>query len=136
MHTKDHATLSRDFPAYSLMAKLLHWTMAVLIFAVAGMGIYMTPYDADGASTELLYVGHKSFGVILLFLWVLRVSIKILSRPLGPIAGLKTYEVKLSKAVHLTFYLLLMVPVLGYVQSSSYAEGGGVSFFGSQLPEF
>lgn len=127
---------AEDRAAYSSTIKIVHWTMAVLIVINIGIASYMTPFDDSRAEAEALYVIHKSIGLLLFGLVIVRLWAKTTSERVEPLASLRKWEANASHITHLSLYVLLVaVPIFGYVQSSSYAFGGGVSLFGLQIPE-
>ena len=118
----------RSAPAYNPWQRGLHWTMAACIFTALALGIVATQLPRGDARSSVLFV-HKSFGVTIFALLVLRVLFRIVSgapayrEPLGRMADLG------SKAAHLALYaLMLVLPISGYVTTS--AGGHDVPFFG------
>ncbi|WP_324292452.1 cytochrome b/b6 domain-containing protein [Breoghania sp.] len=57
---------------YGLIAILFHWSMALLMFGVFGLGLYMHELPQFEERTFALYQLHKSFGFTILALVVLR----------------------------------------------------------------
>lgn len=121
---------------YPAALRILHWVRAVLTIGLIAAGWTMTvPNDAVTAKYDFLYPWHKSFGVLVFLIVLAQLAIRATSRLPGP-APLPAHEKILSHAVHVTMYaLLLIVPLMGYAMSSSYAESDGVFFFGIHLPE-
>ena len=72
---------------------------------------------------------HRALGIFALVAACCMLLQKILARRLSPIAELKAWEVAAAKGVHiLLFILMLVVPMSGYVISTS--AGDGISIFG------
>ncbi|MCW8330165.1 cytochrome b [Photobacterium sp. SDRW27] len=122
---------------YSLSIRAIHWLSAATIIGLLILGVYMTPYDiANIEHSESLYFWHKSFG-ILSFLFVV---VRIINKRRHALPELPTtmpkHEKLAAKFAHTALYLLMIVvPVLGYLQSSTYEFSSGIHFFGIDLPE-
>lgn len=118
----------RQAEAHNPVLRTLHWLMALVIFGALGLGVWATQLPRGDLRSEVLFV-HKSFGVTILALIVLRVLVRLA-------VGAPPYAVPLGRLVaaaagsaHLLLYLLMIaMPVSGYLTSS--AGGHDVSFFG------
>jgi len=121
---------------YGWFAILLHWTMAVVIFSLFALGLYMvelTYYDAwYRGSLEL----HKSVGLILFLLWALRVLWRCLNEQ--PVTVATTERARLEQKaaywMHMVLYAgLLSLMLSGYLIST--ADGRALEVFGwSMVP--
>jgi cytochrome b561 len=100
---------------YSRGSRFLHWTIAALILlGLIPIGLTMVSLE-DGPLKNLLYEAHKSFGMVVFTLAVIRVAVRAAqgfpSLPDTMPEGLKIA----ARATHLALYaLILVVPVLGY----------------------
>jgi len=118
----------RIVEVYNPALRMLHWLMAVLIFTALGLGVWATQLPRGDLRSEVLFV-HKSFGVAVLALIVVRIVVRL-------VVGAPAYAERLgrvtraaSEAGHLALYLLMIaLPVSGYLTSS--AGGHAVSVFG------
>lgn len=113
--------------SYGLVAIVLHWVMALMIFGLFGLGLYMdglTYYDAwYRGSLDL----HKSLGITLMLLWLGRVIWRWRSTTPSPVGS--AVEQKVSHWVHRILYLLLLILMFsGYLIST--ADGRAISVFG------
>lgn len=114
---------------YGIVARALHWGMALMIFCLAGVGLYMTSLPQDHPNIGTLYTLHKSFGVVFLGLLLIRLGWLIVSPPPPLPAALAKGEVALSHAVKGLLYLLMIgIPVSGYLAST--LAGYKVNVFG------
>lgn len=115
---------------YPLSIRILHWLIAAIVLSLIVLGYFMTPFDEDNPQfSERLYFWHKSFGILVLILMCLRLLIRMRSIVPDPLVNLPCHEVLASKIVHKFLYLLAFtVPVLGYIQSSTYEFSSGVHF--------
>lgn len=119
---------------YTRTAMLLHWVMALLIFFLFGLGWYMTelPETAVRAAPFAL---HKSVGLLVFTLLVVRLLWRLRNPPPALPVGLEEWKRILSTWVHRVFYVLLVLqPVTGYLSSSF--TGRKTSFFGFPLPQW
>ncbi len=72
---------------------------------------------------------HKSFGLLLLGLLVIRMTWRIINTSPCPPATHRIWEIRLSRLVHRLLYLLLLLTCAsGYLIST--ADGRGIVFFG------
>ena len=108
-----------------------------MIIGLLVLGIVMTPYDTEAVEqSENLYFWHKSFGILVFILMLARLAVKLRSEIPELPSGLPKHEVLASNLTHKLLYILaILVPVLGYIQSSTYEYSSGVHFFFFELPE-
>lgn len=66
--------------AYTPTSRVLHWSVATLIFGMLAVGWYMTAIEDDPGS-KIYFMLHKSFGLIVLLLAVLRLLWRLGNRP-------------------------------------------------------
>jgi cytochrome b561 len=112
---------------YDRGARLLHWAVALLVLATVPVGITMYAI-APGKSQDALYVVHKSLGLTIFALMLVRLAWRLARGAPAPSAALSPLEVRASQAVHWLLYaLLLLMPVTGYVMET--AGGFSVTFF-------
>jgi cytochrome b561 len=113
---------------FSTPAKFLHWSIALMLLIQIPLAWYMIDLPLGPDKFEK-YALHKSFGIILFSLAVLRLMRAIVGTrpPLPP--ETKRYEKILAKATQGLLYLLVIImPVSGWVMSS--AADVPVSLFG------
>lgn len=115
--------------AYGWMAILLHWVMALAIFAMFGLGLYMvelTYYDTwYKGSLDL----HKSVGILLLGLLVIRILWRGINvNPDSADTQASKFEITSAHLVHLALYVLMFTLMIsGYLIST--ADGRGINVF-------
>src|SRR5450755_1332245 len=112
---------------YTAVAQGFHWLIAALVVVQ-----FTLAWSADdlplGARKLALLARHKSFGMTILMLAVLRLLWRLVNRPPALPAGMTNIEMKLARAAHVLFYVLLFVmPVTGWMMSS--AKNFSVSWF-------
>ncbi len=117
---------------YGLIARCFHWASVWILFGLVLLGLYM-----DGLPKSVykydLYNMHKSFGLLLLVLVVLRIVWRLWGTPPDPQGTYKSWEKILAKSAQYFLYFLMMaIPLSGWVMSS----GGGhpIVFFGLDVP--
>lgn len=114
---------------YGLVARILHWLMAVMIIALFAVGLYMTGLADDDPARRSIYGMHKAMGTLALILAFFRIAWIFISPPPAPPSELAASDVKIQKAVIGILYLLMiMVPLSGFLMSTF--SGYPVSFFG------
>jgi len=126
--------LANSNQKYGPVSRLLHWSSAVIIFGLIGIGLYMTGLDREDPSRRELYDLHKAFGSLVLLLSLVRVVWILYAKLPALPEGLKTWERKLAiSAKHLLYLLIFVLPITGYCMSTFF--GYPVSFFGQfELP--
>ncbi len=122
--------------AYSGPQKLLHWLIALLVFGMIPVGVYMTNRGATtnfDALTNTLYTWHKTIGFTILLLVLLRIWIRKSRGVPEPVSTLTSFERFASDAAHKALYvLMILVPLLGWAAVSAYPARG--ILFGLSLP--
>lgn len=141
---------------YNKVAVILHWLIALSIFAMFALGWYMSELPKEApkamsfdlfdmgvytwnlateASPRTFYFGlHKSVGITLLALIAFRLFWRLTHRPPALPATLKDLERKLATAGHHSLYLLMFLVPLSGVIMALYSKYG-ISWFGIQLLE-
>jgi len=120
---------------YALLLRVIHWLMALCILGLIAVGWYMAGIPKDDPGKYDLYSWHKSFGVLTIFLIVLRIGVRIATKVPPLPDGIKKCERRLAKAGHGLLYVgMILVPVSGYIMSD--AGGYSVKFFGILMPDF
>lgn len=103
---------------YSKVAIAFHWAIALMIIGLIVFGILMTNPDTPNRFT--LYQLHKSFGVMVLILSVLRLFWRIRHKPPSLPEGMKSWEIAAAKLTHIAFYLIMIgMPLLGWAMVSA-----------------
>lgn len=117
---------------YTKTAVVLHWLIAIGIFAMFALGWYMTGIPKETPDRAFYFNLHKSVGVTLLALILFRIYWRVTHTPPTLASTLKAWEKKLAHAGHHSLYLLMiLVPVSGLIMSA-YSKFG-VKWFGLPL---
>ena len=125
---------------YNLAQRLLHWLIVILAIALLGVGLTLGNLGYEGTvaafgsdTTDLLYTYHKTFGVTLLGLMVLRLVLRLTLGAPPYKQPLAAWQRVASRTVHGVFYVILLaMPVVGWLGTA--AGGFPVQFFGWNLP--
>jgi len=104
---------------YGGVAQALHWLVAALVLSQFGLGWWMSDLPLSQLKFDL-YQLHKSLGLTIFALVVVRLAWR-LGHPPPPLpAGLPAWERTAARTTHALFYVLLLVqPLIGLVQSSA-----------------
>jgi cytochrome b561 len=127
-------TLRNTPRRWGAIAQLLHWLIVLFIVAQFTLATLFEQLPA-GAKKLTLLSRHKSIGITILMLAVVRLAWRW-SNPTPTLPDtLKPYERTLARLTHALLYVLLFaVPLSGWLMSS--ARGFPVSWFGFlQLPD-
>ena len=101
--------------------KLLHWLVAVLVLAMIGIGWFMTEALEDDVMGKFrAYQLHKSIGMTVLVLVLVRLIWRITNRVPRLPEKMPAYERWLARATHWIFYgLLFAMPITGWLMVSA-----------------
>jgi len=113
---------------YGAVAQTFHWLIAALIVTQ----FVLANWAADlplGAHKLALLARHKSVGMTILMLAVLRLLWRLKNPPPELPPGMTPLERTLARSTHVAFYVLLFaMPLTGWMMSS--AKNYSVSWFG------
>lgn len=119
---------------WGVIAQTFHWVIVALLIVQVTLAEMADDLPA-GVRKLTLLARHKSVGITILGLVILRLVWRAVNEH-PPLPGnLKPYELKLARLTHLALYVLLFaMPLSGWTMSS--ARGFPVSWFGFlQLPD-
>ncbi|MCS3468032.1 cytochrome b [Pseudomonas sp. Pseusp122] len=121
--------LKNSSSRYGLVSMLLHWGVAIAVFGLFALGLWMVGlgyYDTwRKAGPDL----HKSIGLTLFAVMLIRVVWRLLSPPPPPLASYGKWTRIGAAFGHLFLYVgLFAVMFAGYLIST--ADGVGISVFG------
>ena len=97
----------------------LHWLIVALILTMAWLGLTMggLPNGPDKAAT---YALHKSIGITILALVIVRLLWRVYAGAPAPVAGTPRLHTRAAALAHAGLYALLFaMPVSGWVVNSS-----------------
>jgi cytochrome b561 len=111
---------------YTTLAVALHWTIAAAVIANIALGVWM--HEAiEVASTSGLaiqaYQIHKSLGLTVLALTLVRVAWRLTHKPPSP-PQMKRWQALSASLVHKAFYVLMIaLPLTGWLLVSTQWRG-------------
>ena len=113
---------------YPSSSKWFHWLVAISVIIQAPLGIILV-YAELGAWQDRLYNFHKSLGVLILILMILRVLNRLIVGAPAAEPTIARWQHSVSSAVHGALYVLLILQALvGYWANSAF--GASTPFFG------
>ncbi len=106
----------------------LHWLTALVVFAMFGLGLYMTDLNLYHPWYHKAPHLHRSVGVLLFIATLMRLGWRLWNPPPAPLANHLWWEKLLARLMHGALYLLLFAVMLsGYLIST--ADGRAVEVF-------
>jgi cytochrome b561/polyisoprenoid-binding protein YceI len=103
---------------YSSGAILLHWLIAAMMVFQIVLG--WATEGPNGPVKFAIFQLHKSIGISILILTLVRIAWRLTHRPPSLSATLAGWERSLARFVHVTFYLLLLaLPLTGWLMVST-----------------
>jgi len=113
--------------AWGAPARLFHWTIAALVLAQVALGWMAATWHLSPTKLNL-FVWHKSIGMLVLVLGVLRLLWRLANPVPAPPAGTPRWERAMAQASHALLYaLLIAMPLDGWLINS--ASGVPFSIF-------
>lgn len=110
------------------VSQFLHWLIVLLIIGQGVVGLTMGDLT-NGPSKIQVYALHKSFGLTVLALVVLRVLWRLYAGAPAPVPGTPTWQARIASLTHWALYALLFaIPISGWVLNS--AAGFPLQYFG------
>lgn len=110
-------------------ARLLHWTIAILIIGMIPFGIYMDSLPDGDSLKKTIYPIHSGLGLVVLVLALWRSARRIdrgFPEPASPYA---LWQQHLARAIHWLLLLgVLAMPISGIVHALG--DGREITFFG------
>ncbi len=107
--------------SWGLLARLFHWTNALVILGLLAFGFFLSnAYNpGDFAKFELVQL-HKSFGFVAFSLAVLRVAWRAFNPPPDLPDKVSGLQKAVVRATHVSLYvLILLMPLSGWLMSSA-----------------
>lgn len=113
---------------YGAIAVSLHWLVALAVFGLFGLGFYMVDLTYYDPMYRLAPHIHRSVGILLLIVVVLRLLWRLADRAPAPLSEHSPAEVLLARMAHWALYLLMFVAMVsGYLIST--ADGSAIEVF-------
>ena len=121
-------TASTPRSEWSHLSKLLHWLIALMILGMGTVGITMV--NMSNSPTKItVFALHKSMGITLLALIILRLVWRLYAGAPAPVPGTSPLMRYAAAAMHAALYVLLFaIPLSGWLLNS--AAGFPLQWFG------
>ncbi len=121
--------LKSDDQSWGGITITLHWLVAATVIGLFILGLWMTGLDYYHSWYQRAPYIHKSVGILLMGVMILRLIWRLLNRPPAPLPNHAAWETGLAHAIHLALYLLLFaIMASGYMIST--ADGRAIEVFG------
>jgi len=118
-----------DNTHWGLLAIILHWLVAVVVVGLFGLGWWMTDLSYYDEWYRLGPFWHKSIGLTLLLVLLLRLVWRFINPPPAPLSSHSLWQQRLAHGAQLFLYLLLFISLIsGYLIST--ADGRPIAWFG------
>lgn len=123
MNSSNSSNTSNNAPArYSHVAIALHWLIALGIFCVLPLGLYMHELQPSLAKIQL-YAYHKWLGISILILVIARLLWRFTHRPPALPDSMSAKEQRIAHGMtHGMYLLMLLVPITGWLMSSAFGK--------------
>ena len=103
---------------YAHTAILLHWMIAALIVATIPIGWFGATFET--AAAQVATNAHKSIGIVILALTLVRVAWRLAHKPAALPASMSPMLRRIARGTHAAFYVLMLVlPLSGWWMSSA-----------------
>lgn len=115
--------ISNTTQRYGLLHILLHWSMAAIVLFLFASGLYMVTLTYYDSGYNIWPHRHKSLGVVLAILLLIRIVWVITQPKPKPLANHKRWEVITAHAAHGLMYLLMLTMIIsGYLIATARDE--------------
>lgn len=118
---------------YTAVAIGLHWAIALLIIGLIAVGWimdYLIPGGPGSPKTAIIQL-HKSFGITVLLLTIVRIIWRLMNPP-PPEPAMPALQRHVAGAVHVFLYfLMLLMPLTGWIMASAEIGQHETRFFGT-----
>jgi cytochrome b561 len=120
-------------PAYTPVARLLHWVTAALVLTLIPVGLIMVHLLKAGPAQDFLFALHESLGVTVMAIVYFRIAYRVTHPPAPLPPEIPDFYRIAGQSVHYLLYALLAVqPILGWIGTSAFRAP--VHFFWIELP--
>lgn len=111
--------IRNDASRYGVVAQVLHWVIAILVFAMFGLGYYMEDLPLSQEKLEL-YNTHKSLGITIFSLALIRLVWRLFNAAPPLPEHMAPWERAAAHMSHALLYgLILIQPLIGFLQSNA-----------------
>ena len=114
---------------FGIVPIALHWLVALAVIGLFALGWWMTGLDYYSSWYQAAPWWHKSVGLTLTLLVIIRLFWRLFNPPPTPLTTHTQTQVRVAKIAHRLLYLLLFITFIsGYLIST--ADGRPIEVFG------
>ena len=111
--------MNEGVAAWPLSLKVIHWASAGLVLAALCLGVYMVQLVHDPGQRFEPTQTHKSSGVAVLALTVVRLCLRIMTTAPTPAPAARSFLMA-AEVAHIAFYVLLVaMPLSGWLMATT-----------------
>ena len=118
---------------YTTAAIVFHWIVAILVFTMIGLGLFMTDIPKGTPDRAFYFNLHKSIGITTALLVIVRLWWRARNPPPPLPASMPGWEIQAAKINHALLYTCLIVMPLSGFSASQFTKYG-VTYFGWKIP--
>ena len=97
-----------ELARYDAVARGIHWLIAALALIIVSLGLAIPEAPRNTASRDLLMLLHRSVGLLILLVMLLRMVWRLRHRPPPLPPTMMRIEVALAHATHWGLYLIFL----------------------------
>jgi cytochrome b561 len=113
---------------YTRPAVILHWLIAVLIIVNVAFGLLAE--DAAEENVRFMYDTHKSIGITVFGLVILRILWRLTHRPPALPSVYKVWEIAASKWTHgILYFIMVFMPISGWLHDSGWKAATEIKLY-------
>jgi len=117
---------------YNAVAMIIHWLTALTIIGLLVVGNIMADMPRTDPMKLELYNWHKSFGISVLLLTLIRLAWRLTHKPPALPEAMPAWEKRAAHAAHWALYgFMLGVPLLGWIMVSAAPRNIPTMLFGT-----
>jgi cytochrome b561 len=107
-------------PAYTAVARTLHWVTAALILIIIPLGLVIY-FDLGGKLADQIYDLHRSIGALVIPIVLVRVAYRLFHKPARLPGDISCLQQFVAHTTHWTLYALITVqPFIGWIATSAF----------------
>ena len=112
-------SLENTAQRWGSLSKSLHWLIALLILALGIVGLVMGEFPKT-PKYFWIYTMHKSIGITVLVLVVVRLAWRLYAGAPEPVPGTPSWQERIASATHWLLYVLMFaIPLSGWLYDSA-----------------
>ena len=105
---------------YHTAAIILHWLVALAVFAMLATGLYMVNIEMSKAEQFRLYQWHKALGVVVLWFVILRLIVRWMTLQPSLPSSVGSTHIRAAKIGHIGLYVAIVImPLSGWLMVSA-----------------